>query len=332
MGRAIERWPVAIATVVFLCIPFGAWGQKEWTWKDESGAVRTRADLEKILKEHKAWTESGGSRGTRAHLVRANLSHADLSGADLSRAYLRYVELKDAVVEGKLVNTIFEPKSNPEIRAIAASSGLESLTYFQNPDGLVQLRKQFEENGFRAQEREITYALNRRRAQLDGPLERWFNNVAFDLTCQYGMSPGRPLRIWLALLILCSFAYAVLIHLPGESGIYRIEKQGGRADGVQTEEQIRRRPIPPTPWWLYPPRMVYEELRVLFWAAFFSLMSAFNIGFRDINFGRWLRLLPRTEYDLKAKGWARTVAGFQSLVSVYMIALWVLTYFGRPFE
>jgi hypothetical protein len=146
------------------------------------------------------------------------------------------------------------------------------------------------------------------------------------------MNPGRPLRIWLALLILCWFVYAVLIHLPGESGIYRVEKQGGRADGVQTEEQIRPRPIPPTPWWLYPSRMVYEELRVLFWAGFFSLMSAFNIGFREINFGGWLRLLPRTEYDLKAKGWARTVAGFQSLVSVYMIALWVLTYFGRPFE
>jgi hypothetical protein len=78
--------------------------------------------------------------------------------------------------------------------------------------------------------------------------------------------------------------------------------------------------------------MVYRELCVLFWAGFFSLMSAFNIGFRDINFGRWLRLLPRAEYDLKAKGWARTVAGFQSLVSVYLIALWVLTYFGRPFE
>lgn len=61
-------------------------------------------------------------------------------------------------------------------------------------------------------------------------------------------------------------------------------------------------------------------------------MSAFNIGFWDINFGRWLRLLPRTEYDLKAKGWVRTVAGLQALISVYLIALWVLTYFGRPFE
>ena len=46
---------------------------------------------------------------------------------------------------------------------------------------------------------------------------------------------------------------------------------------------------------------------------------------------RWLRLLTKREYDLKAVGWARTVSGFQSLLSVYLIALWVLSYFGRPF-
>ena len=45
-----------------------------------------------------------------------------------------------------------------------------------------------------------------------------------------------------------------------------------------------------------------REWRVVRAAMFFSLMSAFNIGFRDINFGRWLRLLTRREYDLKAVG------------------------------
>jgi hypothetical protein len=38
------------------------------------------------------------------------------------------------------------------------------------------------------------------------------------------------------------------------------------------------------------------------------------------------------EYVLRATGWVRTVAGIQSLLSVYLLALWVLTYFGRPFE
>jgi hypothetical protein len=35
---------------------------------------------------------------------------------------------------------------------------------------------------------------------------------------------------------------------------------------------------------------------------------------------------------MRATGWVRVAAGVQSLLSVYLIALWVLTYFGRPFE
>jgi hypothetical protein len=35
---------------------------------------------------------------------------------------------------------------------------------------------------------------------------------------------------------------------------------------------------------------------------------------------------------LRATGWVRFVAGLQSLLSIYLLALWVLTYFGRPFE
>lgn len=42
-------------------------------------------------------------------------------------------------------------------------------------------------------------------------------------------------------------------------------------------------------------------------------------------------MLTKHECNLKAVGWARRVSGFQSLLSVYLIALWVLSYFGRPF-
>lgn len=302
---------------------------------DLGTASLTRADL--------AGADLGEARLAGAFLYRTNLTGADLNGAhlggaNLSRANLTDARLGDAELKdayfffADLLGAIFEPKSSPEIRSIAAAYHLEFVTYDQNPDALVQLRKQFQENGFRTQERKITYALSRRKAQLDGPVERWFQRVAFDLTCQYGMNPGRALQIWLALLLFCWLVYAVLIHVPGESGIYRLQRTGGPSAKEEIEEQIRPRTIPSRPLWRHAFRWAYEELRVFFWAGFFSLMSAFNIGFRDINFGRWLRLLPRTEYDLKAKGWARTVAGFQSLISVYLIALWVLTYFGRPFE
>ncbi len=60
----------------------------------------------------------------------------------------------------------------------------------------------------------------------------------------------------------------------------------------------------------------------LFWASFvFSLMSTFNIKFRDVDFGRWLRQLTTKEYDTNAVGSARIVAGLQALLSVYLVAL-----------
>jgi Pentapeptide repeats (8 copies) len=322
--------------------------QQEWTWKGFAGETRTRADLDKILQEHKLWLDSGhtlgkrmflnsvdltGARLTDANLTRVDLRGVDLGGADLGGADLTDAELKDANFLGAyLQGVIYEPKSIPDFKLMARANGLEFMTYRDNPDSLVQLRKQFEESGFRTQERKITYALNRRRAELHGPLERGFSRVAFDLTCQYGMNPGRALQIWLAVLASCWLIYTVFIFLPGDSGIYRIPKRDGEVDGKDPGEKLRYQPDLSKPFWRTPIRLILQVFRALFWAGFFSLMSAFNIGFRDIDFGRWLRLLPRTEYDLKAKGWARTVAGFQSLISVYMIALWVLTYFGRPFE
>ena len=37
-------------------------------------------------------------------------------------------------------------------------------------------------------------------------------------------------------------------------------------------------------------------------AILFSLMTTFNNGFGDIIFERWLRLLTKREYDIKAVG------------------------------
>ena len=74
-----------------------------------------KAELNKILDNHKLWLSSGGEKGERANLSGANLSDADLNGADLhyanfsdadlryanlSRANLRYANLIDADLNG----------------------------------------------------------------------------------------------------------------------------------------------------------------------------------------------------------------------------------------
>jgi hypothetical protein len=328
----------------------------------------------------------GANLSGRANLLRANLSGVDLTdanltgailyGANLSGANLRGTKLSDASLAGAhLGQALFEPKSLPELRGIAAAENLELLTYDANSDPLFQLRKQFEDGGFREQERRITYALKQREAELvcatctssklpfrhptrfqkktlspgGGDAGRaiiWssdsilascgscvLNKAFFDWTCQYGMSPGRPLILGLLFWLLCSVLYFGFTHTSGESGLYRVYGQSVAEDTETKTRVVRILParIGQTlgPQRLF--RFLWREWSLMRTAMFFSLMSAFNIGFRDINFGRWLRLLTRQEFDIKAVGWARVVAGWQSLISVYLLALWVLTYFGRPF-
>ncbi|HSK46315.1 MAG TPA: hypothetical protein VLA83_20770, partial [Candidatus Binatia bacterium] len=75
-------------------------------------------------------------------------------------------------------------------------------------------------------------------------------------------------------------------------------------------------------------RREWQLLRV---ALFFSSVRAFSIGYQALRFGEWLYTLTKRDYELRAIGWARTAAGFQSLAGVYLLALWLLTYFGHPF-
>jgi uncharacterized protein YjbI with pentapeptide repeats len=162
---------------------------------DLSGASLWSANLEGTYLE--------GANLNGAHLYGANLNGAHLNGANLNDAHLNDADLSRA---------IFEPKLLPELRGIAAAKNLELLTYDENPDALAQLRKQFQDGGFREQERKITYALKRRetalswegcksrklgdktRAILSSPESNLancgsfiLNRVFFDWTCQSSM-------------------------------------------------------------------------------------------------------------------------------------------------
>jgi hypothetical protein len=320
---------------------------------DLSGADLAGADLSAArlqyadLQGSHLTAELSGAKFYRANLQGADLSFSKVVGADLNEAnlmgaLLSAANLHDANLIGAdmqnatllgadMEGALFEPQILPPVQKIASAYGLSSLTYYSNPGPLSQLRKQFQDAGYRDQERAITYVLNQEEAKRAGKLERYFKYSAFDLTCQYGLSPGRPLRILLILWLAFSFLYTAFMHGSGPSGIYFVGTRLWRGITNTQAIQIRPRAIASAKWWKLPFLWLRREWRMLRAALFFSLMSAFNIGFRDINFGRWLRLLTKREYDLKAVGWARTVSGFQSLLSVYLIALWILSYFGRPF-
>jgi len=64
---------------------------------------------------------------------------------------------------------------------------------------------------------------------------------------------------------------------------------------------------------------------------YFSFLSAFSIGWKEINVGYWIQRIQFQENTMQATGWLRTISGLQSLISVYLLAMWALTYFGQPF-
>ena len=57
-----------------------------------------------------------------------------------------------------------------------------------------------------------------------------------------------------------------------------------------------------------------------------------DVGFRELSVGAWLARLQGSQYTREALGCVRKLSGLQSLLSVYLLAMWALTYFGRPFQ
>jgi uncharacterized protein YjbI with pentapeptide repeats len=289
-----------------------------------AGAQRARPTplaLPEVLKNAIA----SGAAIPEAVSAGADLGHADLRGADLTDAWFRDADLD---------MTIYEATADPNVSGIARARHLDLATYVDDPEALVRLRKQFGETGFAQAENKITYAVNRKQTAEAGPVLRWFRRLAFDWTCQYGMNPARPLKIiglvWLAMTAF----YFSCMHLNGRSGIYLEATREAQGQDRKWRFQVLLPhlleevvPSKGRPW-----RRLRWEWRLARAAMFFSLISAFNIGYQELNIGEWLKMLTRREYDLTAAGWARTAAGVQSLLSVYMLALWVLTFFGHPFE
>lgn len=79
-------------------------------------------------------------------------------------------------------------------------------------------------------------------------------------------------------------------------------------------------------------RRVDFAARAVLVGTYFSILSGTRIGFREFNIGNWLTGLQCREYALHGVGWVRFLVGVQSLLSVYLLALWVLSYFGHPFD
>lgn len=316
---------------------------------DLSGADLTGANLEeadlRFARLENAELTGADMRGAdlraaklpRARLMLANLENADLGGATLDGAILDGTIVTNAnLAFASVYGALYSPASPPPSSYVERIEGLSTVVLWPGKhSGLVQLRELLRQAGLRDLEREATFAIEHNKAsdlrRLGKPFEQlggWLKLVFFEWTTAWGMHPERALLILLALMVGFTPVYTLaILTLPldiyGSYGIYRVWPSK-RLDELPEAAGVSG--TPPAE------RLTAGIPAAIAWAFYFSMLSAFHIGWRDLNVGSWLTRLQPNEFALRAKGWVRSASGLQSLISVYLVAMWVLTYFGRPFQ
>ncbi len=241
-----------------------------------------------------------------------------MSSANLNGAKIGHVDLNGVAFN-------LEPGSIPLIPSFATVKNLDKLLYVDPPHSLVEIRNGLKEAGMREEERILNYVIKHgametawRRGGLMEKVEAFFSWLLFDFTTKWGMAPGRPLGFlgWV-MLALAPIYSVVATRKRGKGRIWKV-LDPARLD--KPNDEIDSFPLS------------VGFFKAIWIGLYFSLLSAFRIGWREINVGNWISRLQPQEYTLQATGWVRVVCGLQSLLSVFFIALWALTYFGRPFE
>jgi hypothetical protein len=316
----------------------------------------TYLDHAELIGANLSGTNLSGNNLSRAELIGANLSeanlhHADLhnaqlGGANLNGADLRAADLGEADLTGaqlkdtqlaytNIEKAVYAPASPPPNPYVVSIIGLETVTFPIGQEvGLVQLRELLQKAGLREEERQVTYAIESGKTK--HALDAWyyrqgdaaeglFKLILFDWTTAYGLYPSQALvllaELWALSILL---VYWGVIRFPtGPAGIYRvwpkdrIEVDKGNP-ALCSEAKVER--------------LCAGDLAASVLAAWFSLLSAFHLGFREFSVGTWLSRVQPRQFTLEATGWVRVWSGVQSLISLYLLAMWVLTYFGRPFQ
>jgi hypothetical protein len=277
-----------------------------------------------LIRTSMAGVHLKGALLTDAKLVEAHLQNADLTDAIMNNADLTRADLEGARLDGAkmygidLTDTVFEPASLPDVQSLVNAKGLKSLKWKHAPTMVIALRNKFKEAGMTREERQVVYSIMRGESATVSGVEQAFGYVLLELTTEWGVAPWRPLWILIALIPFFSMIYAGAIMMPpARGGIWRVWDKDRIEPALEHEA---------------PTKLTIKNCRALTTALYFSVLSAFFVGWHEVNIGSWINRLSPREATLRGTGWVRTVSGVQSLVSVFLLALWIVCYFGRPFE
>lgn len=272
---------------------------------------------------------------TDTYIINSDLSHAYLFNVKLKDAHIRDTDLGGASLIGiDFDGTIYEPvlESLPKLIGVAYSKNLRKITYEINPIALNELVHAFRNAGLDFAARSIVYALKHRDNEFDydaitnnkfalmvritAGVRYSFNYLLFEWTTMWGWLPILAILRLVQFILIFSMFYVFVLTNESREGIWKVYPDPQLGEHTQGNQPILLK------------LKRGEAIKI---GIYFSILSAFHFGWRDFNVGSWIARLQKDEYYLEPTGFARTISGIQSLISVYLLAICLLTYFSTPF-
>jgi hypothetical protein len=245
---------------------------------------------------------------------------ANLDAAILAGATFRDAIMKDATFyKAQFAHTRLEirPGQLPVIPSLRDCTGLTSLLTLNGGEAtLVEIREQLRKAGFDYQAQQVNYAINSFSEQNGFPGAKSLNYILFGISNAYGMKPQRPLATGLLLIPIFSLFYIAALFSRGQ----------GRQTGIWL---LRNPPRTNPKRIMRPVRLWSANCSPLLIGVWFSVLSAFRIGWHEFNVGDWIARIQQSDYRLEGGGWVKSIAGIQSLISVYLLALALAAYLNK---
>ena len=270
-----------------------------------------------------------------ADLSGAKLGFADLSGANLRRANLSGADFDSSTLEGVRFESIGWGHKPIDANKFITARGLDGMYFLEGDGSLVALRSAFRERQLSEQARAISVSISRGRQRAAfyrcsginecDPFEVLAAAAAivfFELPVEYGARPFRALWI----LLVSVFAFGLLYYFlptvvanPMETvgDFLRVKSidVGTYGDSaIKNTGHQKSSLIEPWEW----------GFRDALW---FSFLSATHFGTKFLNAQTIFRRLQREDYVVEATGWLRVMSAAQSILSVYLLGLFAITYF-----
>jgi len=270
------------------------------------------ADLSNTLFFKTELNESNLNNSTLkgASFIATNLKNTNFTNVDLSET-----RFNDVNVDG----LIFEPTKIPKLSNFNSIANLQRITYRNSPRSLIALRTSYLSSGLILEARKVNFAIHHTELINHPTLMSFIKYIFIEKTVGWGLHVWRPITWLLFITAIMSFVYSTAIirrcdrnHTPGSISIHTLNAKN---------EIIKTSRLISDSW-------VSAILNGLKFSAFTSL----NINWKDINIGNWTTRLYKNPASYSAVGLIRTLSGIQSLLSLYLFALWLLALFGIIIE